>query len=99
MGGRGPKRRGNGSGVAARSPRGRSDENGYEGRKREGHGISHARVALLQVRILMAVTGRGQLQDLRAREATARGRLRSLFVRRRVPRLTLDADGQHRSSE
>ena len=42
--------------TAAESPR-VSDENGYEGRKREGHGISHAGVALLQVRILMAIQG------------------------------------------
>src|SRR6266852_5063045 len=56
VGGRGPKRRRNGSRFAARPARGRSDENGYEGGEREGRGISHARVAVLQIRSLIAAS-------------------------------------------
>ena len=40
----------NGSGLAARPARRRSDENGHESGKREGSGVSYARFAVLQVR-------------------------------------------------
>src|SRR5712691_11028128 len=56
VGGRVPKRRRNGSRFAARPARGRSDENGYEGGEREGRSISHARVAVLQIRSLIAAS-------------------------------------------
>src|SRR5262249_54536156 len=52
VGGRGSLRGGNGSRVAARPARGRSDANGHEVGKRQGRRISHPRVALLQIRSL-----------------------------------------------
>ena len=36
--------------FATRFARSRSNKNGYEGGERKGRGISHARVALLQIR-------------------------------------------------
>src|SRR5207302_1340908 len=48
----GPQRGGNGRRLAARPARGGSDQNGHEGGGRQSRGISHARVALLQIRSL-----------------------------------------------
>ena len=66
---RGPQRRGNGSRLAARPARSRSDENGHEGGEREGHGLPHPRVALLQVRSLI---GSGVAELVRPREKPSR---------------------------
>src|SRR5262249_33902371 len=52
VGGRGSQRGGNCRRVAARPARGRSNANGHEVGKRQGRRISHARVALLQIRSL-----------------------------------------------